>query len=183
MEKALVERPVKELIRSYLSLFRKKNLLEICEQLRVSRKKIPTAYLSFTELLSLAERETELSEFLIPESLLVLPKQTENLRFETEAGWILIWLSLSSASQPWQEELFQRFQNSEIREIKTQIGKLMSSVHPYFAELKNQYPELLDSVSLEIDPSNVTVRISDQNFPNYEHPVRIGFRLELAPTS
>lgn len=179
----IAERPVKLLLNSYFALFKKSDLLDVCEKMGISTKKIPLSYSKHGELAGLVASGELPTSFLQHDSLLKVPPKSGEINFTTkfedkENKTYALSLDIVSNTLEWNEELFAPF-GDDVKTVKGFIGRMMNMSHYVFACLKKCNPEL-ETIILEADSKNVTLKIKDSRVPNYDHPKRIGFKISEA---
>lgn len=174
----MAEKPVKTLLHTYFKLFSTNNLLNICEKLQVSTKKIPEKYTEFGDFVNLIENNKIANIFLTNDSILKVPPEAGNMEFlkKDSEDIYLLSLDLVSFNKEWDDNIFSVFDEETTIKIKKYIGNIMNMVHYVFMYFKKDNSEL-EHIILEACVDNVTIRIKDTNFPNYDHNTRISFKL------
>ena len=166
------ERPVKLLLGSYFELFEQNKLLDFCEKQGISTKKIPIEYKHTADMISI---KNELSDkFLQHESILKVPPKAGDMNIERSTDGELwnLKLDIVDANKKWDETPFTTF-GEQAKGIKQHIGNMFMMCRFVLDCLKAKNKEL-STLSLDIDPENITIKLKDSRFPNYEHTQRIG---------
>lgn len=154
------EKKVKELIHSYFGRFKFSG-------------SIPEEYSNFIKLL-----ESSLpKQFIKPDSLLYIPETSKGIDIIISDGPdYKLNLIITNQEHKWEESYLCYFHPDDIPVIKKKIGQILNSAHLTFAHLRRIHKEL-KTIYLLTDPENLTIKIKDQKFPEYEHPARISFWL------
>lgn len=178
----MAERPVKLLLNSYFELFKKEKKLDICEQIGVSTKRFPESYTKHGDLVSLINTGEISDKFLQHESMLKIPIKMGEIKININDDVYLLFLDIVPFDKLWDETIFEPFENidpkkNQISLIKNYIGQIMNMAQFVFACLKKNNDNELNTILLEADPNNITLKIKDIRIPNYNHPLRIGFKI------
>lgn len=157
----IAEKSVKELIHSYFARFMNIN--------------VPECYSKFVNLLKLMKEMPD--GFISSTSLLYIPKKQKGVEILTDdSNDYSIELCLVPWDHKWDESKVKILGEHNVNEVKKRIGAAMNSAHLTFNLLKNQNSEL-NNLALVLDPENVTIRIIDCLFPDYEHTWRISWKI------
>ena len=171
------ERPTKLLLNDYFSAFRTDNILNQAEKLQVSSKRIPVNYTSYGDMVTILNELT--TDILQHDSLLKVPPKSADMEiFDSLTNQkYLIKLDLVPFNIIWDESLFDPFRD-QVNAVKKQIGDMISMVPFVFDCLKQQNKDLLSTITLKIETGNLTIRVVDSRFPQYNHAKRISFIIE-----
>lgn len=158
---AIVDKRTKELIHSYF--------------LHFNNNEIPLKYSNFIKTIKYLKDLP--STFINTNNLLYIPKTQKNI--EIIGTDFYLELILVPSNYQWNEQKIQIFEKKSQGIIKQKIGQLMNAVHLHFTYLKKNNMEELKTINFITDPENVTIKIQDLLFPDYEHPIRITWNIVL----
>lgn len=201
---ALVERPVKQMLFSYWELFCKKNLLDTGKLLKTNIFRISSEYRDFGEMVTsnkdlLNDKIQRESLLFMPDKTNTMrliipivwkkvegqeePVRTPVLKTEDakkEDGEIEIWemyLETIPADKPWDLELIESF-GAWKPKINEQVGQLISMCRFAFQQLHNIHSKnkitVLATLKLVVNAENLSLRLVDSKFPDYQHPTALG---------
>lgn len=181
----IAEKSVKELINSYLILFKKDTVLQTCNDMAVSSKRFSKYYIDYAEMLNLLNTGVINKHILDNSSMLKVPEKSAEAQIENNGdnilpenkGVYLLTLQLVANNTTWDDKIFEPFGNN-VKQLKALIGNMLNMAHYVFGALKQHNPNELESIVLEADTENVTLKIKDSRCPKYNHNYRIGFKLE-----
>lgn len=170
--KNIAEKNIKELLSSYFILFDEPTLLDNCEKIGISTRRVPKSYIDYAKFYQKIPdknlKSTSLFKNVISEEIEIFPHILEDI--------YILNLQIVPKTFVWNNEIFKAFGKQE-KEIKEIISKLFTMVHYIFATLKKNN-DILETISMVGDPKNITLKLHDILAPKYDHDFRIGIYFE-----
>lgn len=172
----LAERPVKKILYEYFSMFLQEKLLDICEENEISTKRIPQSYIDLAKMIKLISTNDFPIKTINKNSLLKIPDDQDTIKIMMPNDDLFhLYLVLVNKNITWNDDIFKPF-GADTENIKKEVGVLMNTAMFVFNYLQLSNPEL-KTLTLETDPSNVTLMLKDSLLPKYIHPTRISFTI------
>ena len=173
----LSELPIKKLLISYFSIFLKENLLDICEEHNVPSSRIPKNYVLLADMIKLIQNNELPASLISNNSLLKLPTVQDTIKITDKNEKLYhLYVVLVDKNKKWDDAIFKPF-GEDTAEIKKEVGGIMTIAMVAFNYLQTLHSEL-KTLSLVIDPENVTMRLVDNLIPTYDHTTRISFTID-----
>jgi hypothetical protein len=165
--KRKAENPAKRLLKNYFLQFEGAALREWCCTNNISVKDVPASYIKHATHIKTTKTPSE------SDILLKYPSEAESIKYHHRAaGWI-IYLDLVVVTEKteWDDEMVSK-------DIRSAMSQMMKSVEIIIDLLKLQFPDLLGSLTTDMDYKTLTLKLCDNKFPTVDFKCRIGFIIE-----